>query len=64
MCLGWKRKAGGDSGRAPMFAELLWAGHCLVSPLVGFSEAHHSDPSFIWGLAVSGFGGQRVSPSS
>lgn len=46
LCLGWKKKGGGDAGRILMFAERLGAGHGLASPFISFSEARHSRPSF------------------
>ena len=46
LCLGWKKKVGGDAGRILMFAEWWGAGHGLASPFISLSEARHSRPSF------------------
>lgn len=46
LCLGWKKKGGGDAGRILMFAEWWGAGHGLASPFISLSEARHSRPYF------------------
>lgn len=65
LCLGWKKKAGGDAGRILMFAEWWGDEHGLASPFIASVKPIIPGlPSPTWGLVVSGFGGRHVGTSS